>query len=640
MSQETTTAEAAYDPEEAERTRELIAECSKAAAWPPRLTVSEWADRYRRLSTENSAEAGRWRTSRTPYLRRIMDSYTDPGVSKIVVVASSQVGKTEMLLNMLAYDIDIDPGPIMWATPTNDNAEDFSKRRLEPMVRDTPRLRRKLDRGRGGNRRNTTLKKRFPGGMLTMVGSNSPANLASVPARYVFGDEIDRWAKDAGGEGDPGSLLEARTATFYNSKIVEVSTPTVRGASAIAREYALGTRERWCAQCPHCGKWGFVRFGDIRFDHERHEDGGQVSWTVSDVEWCCPSCGCLTAERDVRRAPHKWVADNPGGGNGTRSFWINGFSSPWMSWEHICVRFLEAKDDPAKLRAVYNTLFGELWEERGEVADTDELAERGEDWGAELPDGALCLTCGVDTQDNRLEYEVVGHGLFGETWGIQRGVLWGRPDAPDTESSPNVWSQLDAVIGRSWGYADGKRLRVSLTFVDSGGHYTQDVYRECAARQGRNVYPIKGRGGPDVPYVNPPKRQAFQVRDASGRTRTASAWLYTIGVDSGKEKVMSSLQVQQAGPRYCHFAGKERGYDHAYYDGLVSEHQVLSPTGRWQWKKIAGRARNEPLDCRNYAMAAFEALNPDMERLQRARTAPKAAKRRGRGRVVSRGIEI
>lgn len=196
---------------------------------PPKLTVTEWADKHRRLSSENSAEAGKWRTSRTPYLAAIMDAFTQTGVEKIVVTASSQVGKTEMLLNMLGYVIDVDPGPVMWVTPTNDNAEDFSKRRLAPAIRDCKPLKRKVSAAAGRSAANTTLKKRYPGGMLTMTGSNSPANLASVPARYVFGDEIDRWTKDAGGEGNPAGLLEARTETFYNSKIVICSTPTVRG---------------------------------------------------------------------------------------------------------------------------------------------------------------------------------------------------------------------------------------------------------------------------------------------------------------------------------------------------------------------------------------------------------------------------
>jgi ribosomal protein L9 len=198
----------------------------------------------------------------------------------------------------------------------------------------------------------------------------------------------------------------------------------------------------------------------------------------------------------MRRAEHQWNAKNPEGiANGCRSFWINAFSSPWTSWSYIITRFLEARDDPEKLKTVYNTLFGQLWEERGEVQSEGELADRREDYDADLPDGVLCLTCGVDTQDNRIEYEVVGHGTFGETWGIERGVFWGRPDAQDTPTEPSVWTRLDSVIDRRWAYKDGKTLRVSLTFVDSGGHYTNEVYRACAERMDKRVFAIKGKGG-------------------------------------------------------------------------------------------------------------------------------------------------
>ena len=613
------------------------------AKLPERVTVSQWANANRRLSRENSAEAGPWKTSRTPYLEAIMDAFTQPAVKKIAVVASSQVGKTEALINMLGYVIDIDPGPVMWVTPTNDNAEDFSKRRLAPAIRDCAPLRRKVAESKGRSAANTTLKKRFPGGMLTMTGSNSPANLASVPARYVFGDEIDRWAKDAGGEGNPASLLEARTATFYNSKIVMCSTPTVRGSSTIEAEFMLGTQEYWAAKCPHCGEFRFITFDNIRFEHEKIVEGTHERFVIGDIAYCCPECGCLSTEREMRAAEHKWIARNPdAAATGTRSFWINAFSSPWVPWEHVIRRFLEAGEDARKLKTVFNTLLGQLWEERGDIADVDELADSREEYGVELPDGVLCLTCGVDTQDNRLEYEVVGHGLFEETWGIQRGVLWGRPDAPESDTSPNVWQQLDGVIDRAWRYNDGKTLKISVTFVDSGGHHTQDVYRECAARLGKRVFAIKGRGGEGVPYTSPPSKQAITVQDAGGRQRKANVWLYSLGVDAGKEKIMSALTVRTPGARFCHFpAEPARGYDAAFFNGLASERMVLTPSGKWQWQVLPGHKRNEALDCRNYALAAFNVLDPDMAVLERARRgAAKQQAKPARRRRVSKGIDV
>lgn len=579
---------------------------------PEELTVTEWSDKYRRLSAENSAEPGKWRTSRTPYLKEIMDAFTDPKVHRIAVAASSQVGKTECEMNMLGYAIDIDPGPIMLIMPTVDNAKDFSKRRIAPMIRDTRPLREKIAKAKSRDGENTVLKKAYPGGMLTMTGSNSPASLASVPARYVFGDERDRWAKDAGGEGDPWGLVEARTITFYNYKMVEVSTPTIKGYSAIEASFNTGTQEYWCVKCPHCGEYHYIRFDHIKYEFHSSKINGKRQYVIDKVEYCCPECGCLSSEQQIRKQPKKWIAKNPEAyKNGVRSFWINAFSSPWMPWSKICLKFLEAKDDPAKLKTVYNTLLGELWEDRGDLEDEDQMLARREAYDADLPEGVLCLTCGVDTQDNRLEYEVVGYGRYGENWGIERGIIMGKPDDNDT------WERLDGIIDRSYYFSDGqKALRISATFVDSGGHYTQEVYDQCSKRIDKRVFAIKGKGGEGVPFTRPPSKVDI-VKD---NQVVGKAWLYVIGVDAGKEKIMSGLKVkrQEDGdthPRYSHFPSNvEKGYDLTYFSGLLSE-KMTYKNGKWVWEKLPGHNRNEALDCRDYANAAFAVMKPNMDLL-------------------------
>lgn len=584
---------------------------------PEQITVTQWADKYRRLSPENSAEPGRWRTDRTPYLKEIMDAFTDSQVHKLVVVASSQVGKTEMEMNMLGYAIDIDPGPIMWVTPTQDNAEDFSKRRIAPMIRDTKNLQQKIAPSKSRNRDNTVLKKKYPGGMLTLTGSNSPTNLAGTPSRYVFGDELDRWAEEAGKEGDPWSLLEARTTTFYNYKMVEVSTPTVKGHSTIDTAFKLGTQEYWCVECPHCHTHNFVQFDDIRFEKTENEINGEKQYIVNKVSYCCPKCGVESTEREIKNSKYKWIAKNPEAyKNGIRSFWINAFSSPWMSWSKIVLRFLEADGDPLKLKTVFNTLFGQLWEDRGNLRTDDAMLDARENYEAELPDGVLCLTCGVDTQDNRLEYEVVGHGMFDESWGIEKGYIMGKPDMPDIPELESVWTRLDRVIDKKWNYADGKQLKISCTFVDSGGHYTQDVYEQCAKRLNKRVFAVKGKGGDSVPYLGAPSKVDVIKEDERGnKVVKGKAWLYILGVDSGKEKIMSALKVIEPGARFCHFPLEEsRNYDSNYFNGLLSE-KMTYEKGKWTWKKLPGHKRNEALDCRNYANAALRAVNPNMQNL-------------------------
>lgn len=597
------------DNEQFQRLERLISKCCQNFKAPENLTVSEWADKYRKLSPENSAEAGRWKTSRTPYLKEIMDAFTDDKVERIVVVAGSQQGKTECELNLLGYMIDQDPGPAMFCVPTLDLAKDFSKRRIAPMIRDTEVIRDKVGTARAKSSEGTMLKKTYPGGMLTLVGANAPAALASVPARYVFGDEIDRWTRDAGGEGDPWKLLEARTKTFYNRKMVEVSTPTLKGHSRIEDAFNLGTMERWSTKCPHCGDYHFITWESIRFDYETIEKQEGKQYIVKKVSYACPSCGCESTEYEMKKQPSKWIAETPEAiGSGCRSFWISAFTSPWAKWDEIVRHFLEAKDDPEKLVTVVNTELGALWEEKSDVADEDELAERAEEYEADLPDGVLCLTCGVDTQDDRLEYEVVGYGFFEESWGIEKGIIMGNP------GDNQVWEKLDGVINRLWTFKSGKGLRISLTFVDSGGHHKTDVYEQCWRRRGNRVFPIKGMNTMDAPFIAPAKKDEIDKPDGIPGEK-CKVWRYNVGVSAGKEHIMSGLKITKKGGRYSHFPSNiGRGYDRLFYHGLLSEVKVYTEKG-WAWKKI--HKRNEALDCRNYANAALAVLHPNMDKLKR-----------------------
>lgn len=588
---------------------------------PPKdIKISEWAAEYRELSRENSAEAGPWRNERTPYLVDVMDAFNDPKVEKITLVASSQVGKSEAELNIIGYIVDQDPGSILYVQPTIDDAKKFSRLRIAPMIRDSKPLSKKVADVKSRDSGNTMLQKSFAGGMLTIVGSNSASGLASIPAKYVIGDELDRWALSAGTEGDPWKLAEARTTTFYNSKMVAVSTPTIKDASKIAQLYSEGTQERWCRQCPDCGEWHDIVFDDIKFTFDTVKKGRKKDYVVKTVEWCCPSCGCMNSEETMRKQPAKWIAKYQDAyERGHRSFWLNAFSSPWQPWEKIVYAFLMARNDPQQLKVVYNTMLGELWEDRGDVVDEDTVLGRREDYGrredgtpVELPEGVLVLTCGVDTQGNRLEYEVVGHGHYGETWGIKKGIIMGDPHYPE------VWERLDGVIDHVYRFKDPEKgLKISLTFVDSGGNKTQDVYRECAKRLNKRVFAVKGQGGDGIPYTKPPTKTNIIV---DGK-KVGKVWLYVIGVDAGKADIMDNIKVQEAGAKYCHYPKDEAcGYDMNYFSGLLSEKLEMETKNgrtRWVWKKIPGHERNEPLDVRNYANAAFRTMDPDLDAIER-----------------------
>lgn len=587
------------------RLNKAIAKAVAGMQPPEDLTVTGWAEAHRRLSAESAAEPGPWRTERTPYLRGPMDAFTDPKVNHIVVWAASQVGKSEFMNNAIGYIIDQDPGSILFIQPTTIDAKDYSKLRIAPMIRDCPTLKKKVAASKSRDSGNTILQKTFPGGILTMCGSTEAHALCSKPIRYVFGDERDRWAVSAGNEGDPWDLAMARQTTFYNAKAVEVSTPTIKGASAIAAAYATGTMERWKSKCPHCGEYHEIQWKDIRYEYEERVVGESKAFLVGEIFYICPGCGCISNEFVMKRQPAKWVADNPDAYlTGCRSFKLNAFVSQWATWESIIQKFLKAQGNSKKLQVVYNTCFGELWEDRGDIEDEDSLLARREEYSAELPDGVLVLTCGVDTQDDRLEFEVVGHGHFGETWGIKKGIIMGRPD------DEKVWAALDDVLDHTYRFEDGLGLHISMTFIDEGGHFTQEVRMQCRNRISKKVFCIKGMPGRDRPFTGPPKQQKIVVH----QTAVGTCWQYQLGVDSGKQIIMDNIRVKTPGAKYCHFPRRD-DYGPGYFAGLLSEHLVYDAEKKqpWIWKKIPGHERNEVLDCRNYALAAFKSLPVDLD---------------------------
>ena len=597
---------------ETERQREAklnicLSKILKAMKPPDNITVSQWADKNRRLTTETSAEAGRWRTSRTPYMTEVMDCFTDPRIEHIVVVAPSQVGKSEVENNIIGYIIDQNPGPILFIQPTVEDAKRYSEMRLAPMIRDTKCLRKKVADPKTRDGGNTKRQKSFPGGFLVMAGSNVSHDLSSMPMRYVIGDERDRWAASAGTEGDPWELAKARTRTFYNRKLIEVSTPTVKGCSAIEDAFNLGTMERWVTQCRHCGEYSEIQIDQIRFPHKTIVNGESKKFEIEEIYYICPRCGGISDENEVKRQHSKWEAEAPEAKklHKTRSFWLTAWLSPWVTWKEIILDFLQAGNDPEKLQVCYNTMLGKLWEARGDMESEESVMARREEYKAELPDGVMVLTCGVDTQDDRLEYEVVGYGHFGESWGIKKGVIMGRPDSDD------VWRQLDDVIEHKYKFFGGHSIKISLTFMDEGGHFTQEVRQRCRERQMMNVFAIKGAAGVrDIPYTSAPKKQKIVL----GGRFIGTVWVYEIGVDAGKQKIVNNLRVQTPGPNYCHFP-KRDDYGTDYFKSLMSEHLVYNKKLKnpLHWEKIPGHERNEAFDCRNYANAAFKALDPDID---------------------------
>lgn len=601
-------------------TVDLFSRIFSVLAPPPDMTISSWADAYRRLSSESSAEPGRWKTSKAPYQREIMDAICDMKVQKVVVMSAAQIGKTDaLILNPIGYYMHYDPSPIMVLQPTIQMAETFSKDRLSPMLRDTPALRDKVN-DKSRNSGNTILQKIFPGGHVTMVGANSASSLASRPIRILLADEIDRYPATAGNEGDPLLLAGKRLTTFWNKKEVCVSTPTIKGLSRIEVEYEHSTQEEWNVPCPDCGAYTPIEWANIIFHKEN----------LDDIGCACPACGVVSDETAWKEqfGKGKFVAKYPE--RKVRGFHLNALSSLFVEWREIVEKFITANDEKKKgnielLKVWTNTEMGQTWEEEGEQIETDDLYARREKYNCEVPEDVIALTAGVDVQDDRFEAEVVGWGVDKESWGIKYQVIYG-----DLKLTP-VWEELDAFLSQTFTTADGRKLKITCTCMDSGGHFTNQVYKFCKARTARRVFAIKGKGGATVPYYNKPST-----------ANSVKAPLFTIGVDTGKAILYQRLAVQEEGANYCHFPKeKDRGYTQDYFKGLTAEKMVMTykkGKAQYVWTlKDGGYKRNEPLDIRNYATVALEIANPVLKKQEKADpTAP--PKKRGRRPRTNGGI--
>lgn len=591
--------------------RELWQYISKNGLKPlPKTSVSQWADNHRMLSSGISAEPGKWKTSRAPYQKDIMNAFTEPGIHRVVVKSSSQIGKSDMMNNVIGRFAHLDPCAIMMIQPTIDMAQDYSKTRIAPMIRDTKVLNNLFYDVKSRDANNTILSKVFPGGRLIMCGANSPAGLASRPIRILLADEVDRFPDSAGTEGDPVDLAAKRMTTFWNSCMGLFSTPTNEGASRIDEEYLAGTQEEWQHKCPNCGEYHLLRHIDMTVDYkEIKTPSGKKTVIVNDVRWRCPHCGFSFSEKEMKQTPQKYISRNADAlKNGIRSFFVNGFTSPWMTWSRIMREWLEAKGDPEREKVIMNTVFGESYKQKGAFEDEQIFLRRRESYGAELPNGVLLLTAAIDTQDNRLEYEVVGWGKEEECWGIRKGIVLGAPNQART------WKEIDNILDKTYHFADGKGLKVVRTFIDSGGHYTSDVYNYCQKNFHKQRFAIKGRGGPGIPLI-------YKIAKANN----AKAPLILLGVDDGKQQIMDRLSIDSPGPLYFHFPQDEgikelsdRGYDDLYFKGIISEHKkVYKRNGvlREVWETTKN-VRNEPLDLRNYNLACMKSLQPDWVKLE------------------------
>jgi phage terminase large subunit GpA-like protein len=596
----------------------IVRDAMRAWKPPPKLSLSEWADEHFRLSSESAAEPGKWRT--ISYQRGIMDAFTDAAVTQVSVMKSARVGWTEIVKALVGYHIHHDPTTIMVVQPTVADAEGFSKEGIAPMLRDCPTLAEIIfeEAEQSGPRDsgNTILHKRFPGGVLSLVGANSGAGLRRVARRIVLFDEVDAYPPSAGSDGDPVSLGIRRSQTYWNRRIGAGSTPLISGLSRIEQLFHDGDQRYYFVPCPHCGHMARLVFSG---------DGGHVmTWPEGKPEeafFTCQARGCVIEHREKAAmiAAGEWraTAIPKTVGHVTFHIWAAYSLQSHTDWKDIVQEFLKAKELGAELLKTFiNTWLGETWKERGEAPEWERLYHRREQYEiGTVPAGVLVLTAGVDVQKDRWVYEVVGWGAGKESWSVDAGVIMGDP------SNAADWTKVDELLSRTYPAADGVTMAVRCLAVDSG-YNTNAVYSWARRHSMSRVIATKGRANANALIGSP---SAVDVT-VGGKKLARGYKVWIVGADMAKAELYGWLRL--AAPLdgepfpegYCHFP--EYGND--YFKQLTAE-QLVSHVDkhgftRHEWALIPGR-ENHGLDCRVLARAAATRVGLDRMRAPSPRPA-------------------
>lgn len=589
---------------------------------PPEMTISQWAEKYRVLAGSASSEPGRWSNERTPYLVEIMDELSpQSSATDVVFMKGSQIGGTEVLINTALYYIKHCPSPIGAFQTTEQTAKRFLKQRMNPAF--AAMGMEDIFYG------DEMYLKEFPGGVLVTGWSNSPSHFRSAPFRIFLGDEISEWPKDCGGQGDPCELGRRRTTNFPRRKLFWNSTPGIDGECRITEMFFGGDQRHYQVPCPRCGELHKWEWANIVWDCDA--DGHDLPETV---RMKCPHCDAEYGEhyKTELMSQGQWVKENPDGDY--PSFHINALYSPlgWYSWKNAVWDFLKAKGDVNKMKSFTNNVLGEAWSlDGGKVIDPNGLMTRCEEYEAEVPDGAVVLTAGVDVQDDRLEVEIVGWGRGLENWGITNRVLIGNP------SESFVWEALDSVLMAGYGNSMNEKLYVAAALIDSGGHHTADVYRYTSKRERRNIFACVGKAGLARPLVTRPKK--------TDKSSVYDANIVNVGVDIAKDQFYDWIAIERPGPGYCHFPAKPDEYNSEFFAQLTAEKRFkkwVRGAQVWAYKKL--RPRNEALDKRNYARGALNITGIDVDKFADAGKKflrnLNAPVHRKRGLMISGGVNI
>lgn len=575
------------------------------------LGIATWCNKNIKLAGSASSEPGYFRWERTPYVKGIYDALeNDNDVREVVWIAGAQVAKTQTGNNWLLNTIPNTPGPFLYVAPSVDLAKLASKQRIAPLIEDCEELRSLLPQGKRDSG-NTVLLKEYDGGILRFTGANSAAGLRSMPARYLYCDEIDAFPANVDGEGDPIDLARKRLTTYKPvSKTFLTSTPTVKGRSAIEREFLQTDRRFYFVPCPHCGHAHILEWKNMKWE-------GRDSSTARMV---CPSCKEDIPERFKTEMLEKgqWIATSDAGRKNAVGFHLSSLYSPlgWLSWADMVEEWLASQDNPEKLQTFINTRLAETWEEKNDSVVAEVLEARAETLGPKLPAGVRMLTTSSDVQDDRIETLVVGWGKCEEMYVLEHRIFYGNLE------QAQVWQELGAFLESRWEVdadalnimtaedvkletgeqvetskraQESKRysMGIACSTIDTGGHFTDAVLKFCASNKHLKVIPIKGAN--------------TSGRDVISKSNSRNAYgveLKLVGTDTAKDKLFARFLIERPGPGFVHFSDT---LDHEFFEQLTAEKLVSKYVkGRGMVKQyVKIRRRNEALDLMVYALASL-----------------------------------
>jgi phage terminase large subunit GpA-like protein len=596
--------------------------------------LDDWSDKYRELPTETSAEHGQWSTDRFPFLRRIMKCLSPSSIAKeIVSIKGSQLGFTEICLCWILYISKMNPGPSMYVQKTGDAAQDFSKQKLKPSIEICPAVADTLGDDKAKSLSNTWDNKGFPGGYVVLGGANSGPFLRSKSIRDAMLDEEDSYDANIDSEGSPVGMVRKRQQTFEDRKMYRLSTPKIKETSTIEPAYLRGSQEKYYLPCPRCGALFVLTWNLIKWNDERENDTN----LPTDI-WCeCPHCAGRIDEHEKTwmLAKGAWMSEKGSEGEPYEvgdvefpSFHISSLYSPYgfYMWRDAVKEWLEWEEtgDVALLQVFINQTLGESFSLIGHEISYSYLFNRREvyspDRDYDIPSGGLVVTAGTDVQKDRIECEVVAWGMFDENWSLDYVVFYGdTSDLGDREGlnsqgKPTVWRLLDEFLMKKYRHESGHPMGIECVTVDAN-YMSEPANIFCRVREDRRIFPLKGKYGWGEGYYRRPKKRHERYR----------TWSFLAFVDELKSKTYSMLRVEEPGPGYCHFPKRET-YSEEHFKNMTSESlktKIVSGKKRLGWELPAG-ARNEQLDCRNYAYTAYLIYNPDMAARARALSTPVA----------------